>query len=133
LTQTASNDAFRVEPGETVASIANRLEGPRLHHRMPTRSSITSCTLASTSPFRPATSRLSPAQSIIDIAQSLQKFSPSDAVLVILPGWRMEEIAASLPTSGLSIDPQAFLAAANSARRASSFSANDHGRILLPR
>jgi UPF0755 protein len=55
---------------------------------------------------------LSPAQSMIDIARTLQQFSPSDATLVILPGWRMEEIAASLPTSGLAIDPQAFLSAA---------------------
>jgi UPF0755 protein len=30
----------------------------------------------------------------------------------VLPGWRMEEIAASLPTSGLDISPEAFLAAA---------------------
>jgi UPF0755 protein len=31
---------------------------------------------------------------------------------VILPGWRMEEIAGSLPTSGLSISPDDFLQAA---------------------
>lgn len=55
---------------------------------------------------------LSPALSIIDIARALQNFSPSDATLVILPGWRMEEIAASLPTSGLDISPETFLAAA---------------------
>jgi UPF0755 protein len=34
---------------------------------------------------------------------------------VILPGWRMEEIAASLPTSGLSIAPDDFLHAARAA------------------
>ena len=33
---------------------------------------------------------------------------------VILPGWRMEEIAEALPTSGLSISPEAFLALAAS-------------------
>lgn len=39
----------------------------------------------------------------------------SSSILVdfnILPGWRMEEIAESLPTSGLSISPTDFLAAA---------------------
>jgi len=34
----------------------------------------------------------------------------------VLPGWRMEEIAASLPTSGLSITPDAFLAAVRKPR-----------------
>jgi UPF0755 protein len=33
---------------------------------------------------------------------------------VVLPGWRMEEIAASLPTSGLGITPEDFLASASS-------------------
>ncbi|KAB2866799.1 MAG: endolytic transglycosylase MltG, partial [Anaerolineae bacterium] len=44
---------------------------------------------------------LSPAQSIIDIARALQKFSPTDATLVILPGWRMEEIAAQIDATPL--------------------------------
>jgi UPF0755 protein len=49
---------------------------------------------------------------VIDIAHELQDSTPQDITFVILPGWRMEEIAASLPTSGLDISPQAFLAAA---------------------
>ena len=48
----------------------------------------------------------------MDIARKLQDYSPADATLVILSGWRMEEIAASLPTSGLDISPETFLAAA---------------------
>ena len=103
---------FRVEPGETVASIADRLQSLGIisdaqaffDYAVYTGIDLT---------IQSGDFTLSPAQSIIDIAQALQKFSPTDATLVILPGWRMEEIAASLPTSGLSIDPDAFLAAAN--------------------
>lgn len=104
--------SFPVGQGETVNSIANRLE------RFGIISSAqafydyavyTGIDLA----IQSGDFTLSPAQSIIDIAQTLQKFSPTDATLVILPGWRMEEIAASLPTSGLGITPEAFLTAAN--------------------
>lgn len=102
---------FRVEAGESVISIANRLEGlgfisdanAFFDYVVYTGIDLT---------IQAGDFNLSPAQSIIDIAQALQKFSPGDASLVILSGWRMEEIAASLPTSGLSIDPQTFLTAA---------------------
>ncbi|MBL8063419.1 MAG: endolytic transglycosylase MltG [Anaerolineales bacterium] len=102
---------FRVEPGESVISISDRLEGLGFisnanafyDYAVYTGIDLT---------IQSGDFTLSPAQSIIDIAQSLQKFSPTDATLIILPGWRMEEIAASLPTSGLSIDPDAFLSAA---------------------
>ncbi|MBI3166943.1 MAG: endolytic transglycosylase MltG [Chloroflexi bacterium] len=101
---------FRVEPGESVTSIADRLEGFAIisdaqaffDYAVYTGIDLT---------IQSGDFDLSSSQSIIDIAQSLQKYSPSDATLVILPGWRMEEIAASLPTSGLSIDPETFLAA----------------------
>ena len=55
--------------------------------------------------------RLSPAMSAIDIAHELQDATTTEVPFIILPGWRMEEIAASLPTSGLSITPEEFLAA----------------------
>lgn len=53
---------------------------------------------------------LSPAQPPIVIAQALLDPSPTNATLVILAGWRLEEIAASLPTSGLTIVPTDFIA-----------------------
>jgi UPF0755 protein len=57
--------------------------------------------------------KLSPSMSIVDIAHKMQDATPSEITFVILPGWRMEEIAASLPTSGLDITPDEFLTAAN--------------------
>ena len=59
---------------------------------------------------------LSPAMSIVDIAHKMQNATSTQVTFVILPGWRMEEIAASLPTSGLNITPDAFLAAAKKTR-----------------
>lgn len=57
---------------------------------------------------------LSPAMSVIDIANELQDPAPGDATFVILPGWRMEEVAASIPSSGLTMSPQDFLSVAAS-------------------
>lgn len=45
----------------------------------------------------------------IEIAQALQDATPKEITLNILPGWRLEEIAASLPTSGLTITPEQFM------------------------
>lgn len=55
---------------------------------------------------------LSPASSPIEIAYILQDATPSEVTLSILSGWRMEEIAATLPTSGLEVSPQEFINAA---------------------
>ncbi|HNK63562.1 MAG TPA: endolytic transglycosylase MltG [Anaerolineales bacterium] len=108
----AGDQPFRVEPGEPVISIADRLEGFGLISNSQAFFDYAVYTGIDLT-IQSGDFTLSPAQSIVDIARSLQKFSPTDATLVILPGWRMEEIAASLPTSGLSIDPDTFLAAAN--------------------
>jgi len=55
---------------------------------------------------------LSPASSPIEIAYILQDATPSEVTLSILSGWRMEEIAATLPTSGIEVSPQEFIDAA---------------------
>lgn len=103
---------FFIAPAESISSIANRLQESNLisdadiffDYVVYTGIDIT---------IQAGEFNLSPAQSIMDIAQALQKFSPTDATLVILAGWRMEEIAASLPTSGLVIDPDAFILSAS--------------------
>lgn len=55
---------------------------------------------------------LSPAQSTIDIARAMQDATPLEVTFVVLPGWRMEEIAASLSTSGLDATSEEFLESA---------------------
>ena len=109
---TGAERSFLVEPGESVVSIADRLESLGFISRADAFYDYVVYTGIDLT-IQSGEFAISPAQSIIDIAKTLQKFSPSDASLVILPGWRMEEIAASLPTSGLGITPEDFLAAAN--------------------
>ena len=45
----------------------------------------------------------------IEIAEKIINPTPELVPFTVLPGWRAEEIAASLPRSGLIIDPKAFL------------------------
>ncbi len=60
--------------------------------------------------------RISPAFAPIQIAQKLQDATPAQVKFGILQGWRLEEVAASLPTSGLSITPEQFLQVARDPR-----------------
>src|SRR5512133_1489891 len=53
--------------------------------------------------------QLDPGMSAIEIARSLQDATPKDVTFGVLPGWRAEEIAAGLPTSGLRVSQQEFL------------------------
>ncbi len=53
--------------------------------------------------------QLSAATSAIDIAHKLQDATSAEVTFVILPGWRTEEIAASLPTSGLPVTADEFI------------------------
>jgi UPF0755 protein len=50
--------------------------------------------------------------SIVDVAHVMQDATPHEVTFVVLSGWRMEEIAASLPTSGLDATQEQFLEAA---------------------
>ena len=56
---------------------------------------------------------LSPSMNTIEIVDQLLDSTPLFVTVSILPGWRLEEIAASLPSAGLSITPDEFIAAAN--------------------
>ena len=107
--------AFRIESGETVGEIAKRLEETGL--------------IASASAFRDylvysgldttiqsGSFTLSPAMTSIAIADEIQDGTPDQVTFTILAGWRMEEIAESLPTSGLSIQPEEFLQVARTPR-----------------
>ncbi len=107
----APEQPFVVESSESVASISNRLEASGLISKAGAfRDYLIYTGLDIT--LQAGTYKLSPAMSIVDIAHKMQDATPEDVTLTILPGWRMEEIAASLPTSGLSITPEEFLTAA---------------------
>ena len=108
LNPNASEQPFSISLGESVSSVALRLQQAGmildsqalLDYLIYTGLDLT---------IQSGDYVLSPALSIIDIARELQDATPADITFVILPGWRMEQIAASLPTSGLDISPEAFL------------------------
>lgn len=56
--------------------------------------------------------KLSPQMTPLEIADQLLDATPTEAAFTILAGWRIEEIAANIATSGLQITEEAFINAA---------------------
>ncbi|MBV6451592.1 MAG: hypothetical protein MHPDNHAH_02336 [Anaerolineales bacterium] len=107
----ASERNFKVESGQSVNSIAASLQEAGLIRDAESFRAYLIYSGLDTS-IQAGEYKLSAAMSAIDIARTIQDASATEATFTILPGWRMEEIAASLPTSGLGITPDDFLAAA---------------------
>ena len=106
-----AEENFSVEIGESPYSIAARLEEKAII--LDAEAFITLLVYTGMdSHILPGNYRLSPSLSMQSIAGMLQDTRASQITFIILPGWRMEEIAASLPTSGLLIAEEAFLDAA---------------------
>ncbi len=107
-----SERSFLVEHGEPVASIASRLEQEGLvTDARAFRDYLVYRGLDVS--IQSGRYVLSPSMSPVQIANRLQDATPTQVVFYVLPGWRMEEIAAALPTSGLSVTPGDFMAAAS--------------------
>ncbi|HEX7975610.1 MAG TPA: endolytic transglycosylase MltG, partial [Anaerolineales bacterium] len=107
-----TDQPFQVQLGETPRDIASRLQSEGLISDADIfRSYLVYAGLDTTLQAGKYTfsSRMTP----LEIAHALQDATPTEVILNILPGWRMEEIAATLPTSGLSITPQEFKQAAS--------------------
>jgi UPF0755 protein len=104
---------FRIELGDSTASMSSRLQSEGfISNASVFRDYLLYRGLDTT--IQAGEFMLSPAQSPAEIAQALQDATPTDVAFGVLAGWRMEEIAALLPTSGLSISSKDFLAAARS-------------------
>lgn len=104
---------FKVILGETLPSIASRLQAEGLISDSDSfRNFLQYAGLDTT--LQAGDYFLSPAMTPVEIAHSLQDATPTEVTFTVLPGWRLEEIAATLPTSGLEITPDEFLAAARS-------------------
>ena len=102
---------FVIQPGESVTSIANNLEKAGLIQNAESFRSYLIWTGLDTT-IQTGMYHLSSALTAREIADTVISSKMSDVQFNILPGWRMEEVAASLPTSGLDISPDAFLRAA---------------------
>ena len=103
---------FVIQPGESVSTIAGRLEQAGLIRNAHTFRTYLLWTGLDTT-IQTGTYRLSPAQTGRDIAQMMKSTTLTEVTFSVLPGWRLEEIAASLPSSGLDITPETFMAAAS--------------------
>jgi UPF0755 protein len=103
--------SFRIEIGESVSSIASRLRDIGLISNVDAFNTYLIYSGLDMS-IQAGEYHLKPAMSMIDIARKFQDATPTQIRLVILPGWRMEEIAAGLSTSGLTISDVEFLTAA---------------------
>ena len=107
--------AFEVQSGESIDSICSRLEQQGIISDGGVLSDYLIYTGQDTS-LQAGDYRLSAAMNVIEIAQHMQDATPSDVEFVLLPGWRIEEVAATLPTSGLAVGPEEFIQAAHSPR-----------------
>ncbi|MGA7193735.1 MAG: endolytic transglycosylase MltG [Anaerolineales bacterium] len=111
----AAQQSFRIQQGESVSSIADRLRQNGLISDAGMFRDYLIYTGLDTS-IQAGNYDLSAGMSIVDIAHAMQNATSTQVTFVVFPGWRMEEIAASIPTSGLDITPDAFLAAAQKSR-----------------
>jgi UPF0755 protein len=108
LNPLGQDTTFEVQPGETSFTIttlglipsAKALRTYLIFRGFDTR-------------LKAGTFTLSPAWTPMEIAQRMMNITPSTVLFRIFAGWRLEEIAASLPTSGLNITPEEFIASAN--------------------
>jgi UPF0755 protein len=102
---------FTIEIGESVDSVANHLEAVGLIRDAEAFRSYLIYSGLDTS-IQAGNYELSTAMSALDIAHELQDATPEEVTFVVLPGWRVEEIAESLSTSGLPVTYDEFLNAA---------------------
>lgn len=106
-----AQQTFTIEIGESVDSVANHLEAVGLIRDADAFRSYLIYSGLDTS-IQAGEYELSTAMSAMDIAHELQDATPEEVTFVVLPGWRVEEIAESLATSGLPITYDEFLTAA---------------------
>jgi UPF0755 protein len=99
---------FEVGLGEPVASIISRLDDYGLISSVdPFRAYLQYSGLDTS--IQAGKYQLSASMTALQIANALQDATPTHVEFTILSGWRLEEIAESLPTSGLAITPEEFL------------------------
>jgi UPF0755 protein len=104
---------FSVEEGESVSLICIRLEQEGLIED----AELMRIYLIYTGLDRQMKSgafKLSAAMTPVQIAFELLDATPTDAIVSILPGWRIEEVAASVAGTGLAIPQDVFIGAAYS-------------------
>jgi UPF0755 protein len=111
LDLSGAKQPFTIEVGESVDSVANHLQSVGLIRDAESfRTYLIYSGLDTT--IQAGEYQLSTAMSALDVAHELQDATPEEVTFVVLPGWRVEEIAESLSTSGLPVTYDEFLGAA---------------------
>jgi len=105
-----SEISLTINPGESVPSIIGHLWEAGLISNPGVFRSYLQYTGLDTS-LKAGEYELSPSMSAIEIAKAIQSSISAEITLTILPGWRLEEIANSLSTSGFTITLEEFLTA----------------------
>ena len=105
-----NDQAFQIELGENPGSITRRLEEAGL---ISSAGAIQNYLVYSglDKTIQAGEYRLSPRMTPLEIAHVLQDATPEEVTFNVLPGWRVEEIAATLPTSGMTFTPEELLVA----------------------
>ena len=120
---------FTILPGESVPSITQRLwEAGLISNPGAFRSYLQYKGMDTT--LQAGDFTISATMSAIEIAQEMQSSVSEEVTLVILAGWRVEEVAASLPTSGIEFTPNQFVQAMEILPQQYSFSAELPGSSL---
>ncbi len=104
---TANEVNLTIEQGESVPSIIEKLNEAGLISNPNVYLHYLQYTGLDTS-LKAGDYKLSPAMTPIEITQAIQSSISADITLTILPGWRLEEIANSLPSSGFEITAEEF-------------------------
>jgi UPF0755 protein len=112
---------FTINPGESVPSITGRLWDAGLIDNPGVFRNYLQYSGLDTS-LKAGDYTLSPALTPLEIAQVMQSSISAEITLTILPGWRVEEIANALPSSGFTISQEEFTDAINSHPEGYSFS-----------
>lgn len=107
---------FNIEAGESVYSVAEKLEAAGIIPNAPAFVAFLTYSGKDTG-LQQGNFILTGGKNSIEIAADLLNPIPTKGQLVILPGWRLEEIAASIPTSGLEMTPEEFLAEAKNSSK----------------
>ena len=104
---------FQVGEGESPQSIANRLESEGLIRNASAFLDYLVYSGQDTS-IQAGQYKLQTELNALEISQKLQDATPEEVVFQILAGWRLEEVAEALPTSGLEFTPEQFMRLVNS-------------------
>ena len=101
---------FTVQQGESIEEISNQLEKTGLIRNADSFRLFLIYSGLDRS-VQTGEFKISDKMNAMEIARAMQNYKPDEVTFNILAGWRLEEIAAVLPTSGLNITADAFLKA----------------------